>query len=362
MSVLKDSTADSLRVFKTASDAADAVRFDQFNTAVNLRPTATEMDDAIGSSQHEAVTVLSTDSLGLVIDGSQVLTGSCRVAPDGGILIDANGLTCDFGEDYSQVARGSHQHVNDHVAATGAATLSATTTVVNQLVTVDVIVNPSGDVVIGSSGLEIPGETFAPFSHTHDDANAGAAGFMSAAHFTKLDAIETANTFADTDTVAWTIGSSQNEAAVRYGAGLCIGSSNGLEVDFTAAGVAEYGHTHAVVGSNQSGLMTQAQSDRLEDATFVYRYYADVVTGTGSGQSPAVPSETLLASSLWEAVKLTTEPIASPDASNFAGLWQRRMANATTTIGSSGGTLEQTTALANELRTLLQAAGLITAD
>lgn len=189
MSVLKETTADGLKVLRAATAATDVMRKGEVDALLAARPTTAEMTVALAAVTHEAVTAQNSTSLALSVSG-QELIGSVRLATDSGLRIDPDGLTVDFGTGAAQVAAGNHTHDNDHIAATGGSTSSAVVTVsAEQAVSVAVTTDPFGNIQVGSAGLKIADSAFAAYGHTHALASAIAPGFMSAADKLALDAM-----------------------------------------------------------------------------------------------------------------------------------------------------------------------------
>ena len=247
MADLKRTTAPMFTQENAAEQANDLVRKGEYDAALALRPTTSEMSDAIEAAD-SPVTVADTASCKLTLSGQQI---SADVQAGDGLVIGSN-LAVRFGSGNAEVARGDHTHVELHDAATGSDTSTALTTVTGQQIKVDVKLQPGSALYIGSQGLDVNGSSFSASAHIHDVVTLTENGFMSTAMLAELNAA-TSNLgildFVDTPTIAWVIGSN-HKANVRYWTGLQENAEgNGLEVDFDDVARADHDHDEYVVGS-----------------------------------------------------------------------------------------------------------------
>ena len=84
------------------------------------------------------------------------LVASVIAAPSGGMLTTQAGLAVDFGTGSTQVAAGDHGHDQLHDLATGVTTSTAVVSVTQgQQVSVDVILDPAGGLVVNAEGLGV---------------------------------------------------------------------------------------------------------------------------------------------------------------------------------------------------------------
>ena len=174
-----------------------------------------------------------------------------------GLTVTSGGVRVTFGNTYGTAARGDHRHPNDHKPATGGSTNSADVTVTpGQVATVDVRLDPAGNLEETVNGLAVASGAFAEPTHSHPEATTDTAGFMSPADKQKLDGID-ANaadlTFSDTVTIDLTRTANDVTADIKYGAGLVVGS-DGLRPDWQLVAAKDHTHSESVqwgeAGSN----------------------------------------------------------------------------------------------------------------
>jgi hypothetical protein len=309
MATLKETTAAGVKVGRPAADPTDVVRKQEFDAAMAARPTASEISALIAAAVHAAVTKVDTNSVAITLTGQQI---SADVRASYGLTINPSGLKCDFGSGENQVARGNHAHANDHAAATGGSTATATVAVDgSQAISVSVTLDPAGNLVSGANGIGVNSSAFAAADHTHMTASTTEPGFLSAADKLKLDNLTSdPETYNDSQTVSLTFNETGLTADVIVGAGLQI-TASGVEVDFTQ--VAAIAHTHSDATNAADGLMTMEQVRALEAHLFVYIGYADdVVDGT-----PVNFSTTYDANKTYFSIRQSATAIAAPVAADF---------------------------------------------
>jgi hypothetical protein len=230
---------------------------------------------------------------------------------DGSALtVDANGIHVNMGTAHNQAARGDHTHSTAHLAASGAATQSATVTVSpGQIIYVAVVLDPAGNLSVGAAGISVTPDVFANADHDHALATSTTFGFMSAEDKLKLDGLTGAlPSFVDSRTVAWTTSNSgaSYAAAAKLGAGLTIDES-GLAIDWTLA--AQKGHTHDNATGTVPGFMTAAQFNQLAGMYYTFVGFAEnVSSGVPIGFDTAYTSNM----AYWSIVQLAASAITMP--------------------------------------------------
>lgn len=195
---------------------------------------------AAGNHTHEGLhDPLTVDESGLsvrlALDG-QRLSATVRLVDEGGLLEDESGLRVDE----SKFALSDHSHDEFHNAVTVVNSNSVTLVLAGQQITANAKLNltaaGAGQGLLGltSAGLHVvlgeSGNMAAPGNHSHSQATDVLGGFMSAADKGKLDELLVI-TPQDSNTVSLVLDDSGIlRAEVSYGPGLAVGES-GLQVE-----------------------------------------------------------------------------------------------------------------------------------
>lgn len=234
-------------------------------------------------------TVLSTGVLGtdytidsyagqvFVLPGSNLITIAtqkvvavfdCALVKEGPGLGILNGIHAVWGTDHDTIARGDHQHANDHVAVSADATFQTATVSINpktQKLRVDVrLAAVSGLTVVsgGSGGLAVDFGQVSAIGHGHGLVNGSAAGFMSPAMLSALTAAASNTTLTFVDTASIHLDRDEDgivTASVIAGLGIIADDNDGLTIDFDE--VARAGHVHNTVGGIYNVLIIDGGTD-----------------------------------------------------------------------------------------------------
>jgi hypothetical protein len=160
--------------------------------------TSTELAAAL-TTVHDEATVSGTSTLTLSLVGQRI-SGDVVAAPNSGVLTTPTGLALDFGTAANQVPRGNHTHAELHLALTVASTATLDLAVDgDQLMSGTVRLqlapgNAGTPLAQDSAGLYVPSGTLAPYDHTHSNATVSTPGFMSSADKQLLNTLASGTT------------------------------------------------------------------------------------------------------------------------------------------------------------------------
>lgn len=218
-----------------------------------------DITDLAASLPARVYAVLSgTDSISWTTSGA-TMAASVRRKTNGGLLLDTEGLSLDFGLGYSQVARGNHTHGELHGRVTllsGSSTMEVTLN--DQQLGMEVRLDPVGGLTVLASGTGCAFGTghnqVARGDHTHAQLHAAATAFA-------------------TPTLALSLGTDQVlSGTVRYDltpdpdrGKLAVGDRGLSVVLGTAADEAAAGnHTHPAATTSADGFLAAADKAALD--------------------------------------------------------------------------------------------------
>lgn len=166
---------------------------DGLSVVVGLTAGTVAAGDHTHSQLHDPATVTDTATVDMTLAG-QAISAAVKIQPGGGLRAANSGVAAQFGTTAGTVAEGNHTHSQLHAAVTVGDTNTVDLTLVAQLLTAAVKLDPNAGpntIPISSGGnglyLRAASSGVAAFEHGHPNATQDAAGFMSPEDKRNLD-------------------------------------------------------------------------------------------------------------------------------------------------------------------------------